>query len=276
MGVRSDPASVRERLRRSRALRFPIVTFRHRGVTASDVFLASYPRSGSGWLRTMIGHLLLGRPPEYAGWPELMPPVGRHVSVKGRLSGGGRLIKSHERLAFPYSRRCRPFVYLIRDGRDVAVSYYHWLQRRIRTDETFSAFLEAFLSGRLDGYGPWHAHVASWLGVTTDGGGDGVLVVRYEDLLDDPHSHLARVAGFLGIEADAERLDAAVSEQRFESMNARISSTDPSGLESWRRVPYVRRGAAGSWTETFSDSDARRFDLAAGDALRRFGYRAQN
>jgi hypothetical protein len=224
----------------------------------------------------MLGQLLLGHPLDFDTSPDVLPGLGRHRRVKGQLPRGGRLIKSHERLAFPYASRCRPFIYLVRDGRDVAVSQYFWYRRRIGSDQPFDEFLMSFLAGTLDGYGPWHVHIASWLKAEpADGATDQAraLIMRYEDLLHDPRGELGRAATFLGLAPSAKELDQAISGQRLESMRAREQrSSRVRGLAARPDVPYVRRGKTRQWTDAFSESQREEFERRAGHMLQRFGY----
>ena len=40
------------------AIRVPVIWYRHRGCTDADAFVASYPRSGSTWLRFLLFEVL--------------------------------------------------------------------------------------------------------------------------------------------------------------------------------------------------------------------------
>ena len=255
-------------------LRQPLLMLRHRGVGPEDVFLASYPRSGSTWLRFLLTHAL-GYETDYENIRRMIPPVGRQSQARARLPDGGRLIKSHERRDFPHGGRCRRAVYLLRDGRDVAVSYYFFSQRNGRYEGSFADFLRLFLAGHLDGYGPWQVHVRSWLDSPLADSGD-LLVIRYEDMLSDPEVNLARAVEFLGVAADPERLRAAVEAHRFERMRKR-SSVSPRVRSTAVRddIPIVRKGTAGDWRNHFDAEAQELFTAHAGDVLERCGYDPQ-
>ncbi|GAB5035175.1 sulfotransferase 6b1-like [Nannochloropsis oceanica] len=112
------------------------------------------------------------------------------------------------------------YLYLVRDGRDVCVSFYHHLKSMASDDGgyqgEFADFFEEWIEGRLP-YGRWMDHVVSWL--AREGGREGeeeeeegkrkehdsnyekegerkgrVLVVRYEDLKKDLMGGLKRIA----------------------------------------------------------------------------------
>ena len=110
------------------------------------------------------------------------------------------------------------YLYLVRDGRDACVSFYHHLKSMAGDDGGyeggFDEFFEEWIEGRLP-YGRWVDHVISWVGREggkeeeeqqrrgIGGGGEGgkegeregrVLVVRYEELKSDLIGGLKRIA----------------------------------------------------------------------------------
>jgi hypothetical protein len=252
-------------------LRRPLVMLRHRGVTPHDVFLASYPRSGNTWLRFILAHAL-GHQTDFENILQVIPPVGRHSHALARLPDGGRLIKTHERREFPYGRRCRRVVYLLRDGRDVAVSYYFFMQRNTKLSGSFSDFLPMFLKGHVDGYGPWQVHVSSWL-ESPLARSDDLLAVRYEDMLSNPEETLARIVEFVGVQADPARLHDAIEAHRFDRMRQRSSESPTVKSMAVRDdIPFVRKGEAGKWRDYFGEDECALFSEYAGAVLERYGY----
>src|SRR5215472_5789172 len=102
------------------ALRVPVLWFRHREIRPTDVFLASYPRSGSTWVRFTAYEAMTGNPSEFGIVNSSFPTVGEHFHAPELLAGGGRFIGTHEKYRTAYQRA----IYLIRDVRDVALSQY--------------------------------------------------------------------------------------------------------------------------------------------------------
>lgn len=265
----SEFSPLRRRLATNRAVRAVVVARRHAGVRPDDVFLVSYPRSGNTWLKFMVAHLLTGEEVGFDRSEELVPPVGMHAGAPRMAPSGGRVIKSHEPYRRLHGRAYGDVVYLVRDGRDVAVSYYFHQIRRDFFAGGFSEFLTHFLRGEVEGYGAWHEHVESWLARP---GVARTLVVRYEDLLADTAAELARVAAFLGARPDDATLRAVVESNTATRMR---SKEDDSALLARRKrndVPFVRRAAAGQWSESFDDDDLERFERVAGASLTRLGY----
>ena len=260
----SVPAAVK----RNRVLRSSVNALRHRGVRRADALLVSYPKSGNTWMKFMLAHALTGVAASFDATEDAIGTIGGEMDVPTLLPGGGRILKSHEALT-PGVRAPGRVVYVVRDGRDVAVSYYHQLLRKGPQPGEFSSFLPRFVAGEVDGYGSWAAHVTSWLDgqVARDG---RISVVRYEDLLEDPPNGLRRTLEFLGASVDADTLEAAVEANRFEQMRRR--ETESAFHEEQGDRFFVRRGVSGEWRETFSETDSALFDRACGTVLERLGY----
>ncbi len=255
-------------VKRNRLLRSGVNAYRHRGVTPADALLASYPKSGNTWVKLMLAHALTGVAASFDEQEDAIGRVGGRTDVPALLPGGGRILKSHE----PFSAGVRapgPVVYVVRDGRDVAVSYYQQFVRTGLNPGAFSSYLPRFVAGKVDGFGPWGAHVTSWLDgrVANDG---RLLTLRYEDLLEDPLGGLQQALDFLGASVEPEVVEAAVEANRFEQMRRR--ETESAFHERQNNQFFVRRGIAGEWRETFSDADSALFDRAFGTVLERLGY----
>ena len=182
------------------------------------------------------------------------------------------MIKSHERREFPYGRRCRRAIYLLRDGRDVAVSYYFFRLRNGTYSGSLSEFIPRFVQGHMDGYGPWRAHVSSWLDSPLPESGD-LHVIRYEDLLADPQRCLGTALDFVGVTVGDARLRSAVEANRVDRMRKRSSQSPREQSTAVRDdIPIVRKGVAGDWRNHFSEADRETFSRHAGGLLERCGY----
>ena len=260
------------RLRHQRHLRLLPVAYRHTALSAQDAFLVSYPKSGNTWLRFMLTDLLGDRQADFDADSTVVAEVGSHRAAPAVLPGGGRLIKSHEPYAGPHKRAYRKALYLVRDGRDVAVSYYYTLIRRGRYEEgDFQPFLRSFLGGEIDGYGPWHRHVESWLDSPLRGDGS-LLVVKYEDLLKQPVQQLCGVLEFLGKPVARERVETAVDAHSAERMRERERNSRFHEKQKRTDIMFVRTAGRGDWGRTFSAEDEELFQSVAGEQLERLGY----
>ncbi len=221
-----------------------------------DVFLITYPKSGTTWLRFQIGYLLQGSAGEeidFHNCHRLVPSIGS--PQEQQLASRPRVLSSHA----PYQREFNKVIYVVRDGRDVYVSYYHHLQQFLPPDTTFSQFLKS----RKIWPCRWSNHVTGWL---TNSAPGQLLLVRYEDMLADGVDQLRRVADFIGIEATTDDLKNAVARSTFDAMQKTESKKGRFKPESGPKQ-FVRKGIAGDWKNTFTATDLRTFNRLDGPTL---------
>jgi Sulfotransferase domain len=262
---------LRRKASRSR-LRAPLVWLRHQGLAPEDVFIASYPRSGSTWLRFLLLELLTRDTAGFDRVNHLIPDVGRHRGIPALLPAGGRLIKTHEVYRSAYQRA----VYVARDVRDVVLSEFEYERARRRISEDFDTFLMLSLKSNVNGYGCWQEHVLSWLGSPL-APTDKLLLIKFEDLRARTEDSLTVVAGFLGIEVDRAAIRAAVANNSVHRMREKedrvpdIDGYSPAKANGdWTR--FIRNGSIGGWRARLSEAQVRLIEQHAGIGLTRLGY----
>jgi hypothetical protein len=264
---------VRGALRRNRAVRTATALYRHRVCSAEDVVVASYPKSGNTWLKFVLADLLAGHETDFDLAERAIPLLGRPRAGTVELPGGGHLWKSHEPYSPLFRRRCTRAIYLVRDGRDVLISEYHFLRRKGRFAGGLDEFVDVFIRGKADGYGSWDKHVESWLDGWR-GPRDARLILRYEDMLVDCAAALTPVTSFLGLPVQAEQLELAVQRNSFTSMRAKELATPRlATIASAGVAPLVRAGRAGQWRIDLT-AEQRSHLWSAMPQLARLGYEA--
>ena len=235
---------------------------------SQPTYLVSYPKSGSTWLRFLLANCISDQSCDFTNVHTLIPDLHFTPTCSEAESQTG-ILKTH----LSYQPGFRRVVYLVRDGRDVAVSYfYHWQkQQGGKPLGSFRAFLERFNNGELDSFGRWGEHVLSWV----DGGTRDLLLVRYEDLKFDTVGELRRVLAFLGTPVTEETLLSAVRRSEFKRMQElereqhhlcpTLAHTDPS-------IPFIRSGRNAQFVEMFMPESRLAFERIHGQALMRLGY----
>jgi hypothetical protein len=108
--------------------------------------------------------------------------------AQGANAGGPpKVVKTHACYA-EVPKGCGRYIYVLRDGRDVAVSSYHH-QRRNGYRGTFHQFFAEFTRGEVR-FGSWFDHVCEWI---ENPDGLKVLYIRFEDLLADLRGSVERI-----------------------------------------------------------------------------------
>lgn len=218
----------------------------HRRIRATDVVVASYPRSGNTWLRFVLTELLVGE----ADWRrtrETIPFVRHHRARPPRLaSGGGRLWKTHE----PHCPEYRRAIYLVRDPRAALVSRWHyrsWLRGPCSLDQLVQEMRTQPLR-----YGTWSEHVSSWL-EASDREDVEIATLPFERALADPVPALRRCCHVLGVERDEVRMAAAAARSTKERVHAAERAERPDLFGGEESGSGHARVGGPSWQEVLED-----------------------
>lgn len=234
-----------------------------RVIHPDDTFVVSYPRSGSAWLRRLIA--LVRDPFSDISVTQIENAVP-DIYVAGAMleqCPRPRVMKSHE----PYTAAYPRVVYLVRDGRDVAVSYYDFHRALHGYTGSFGDFVEQFLTGQGTGFGRWADHARSWVLARH---GRPFHVVRYEDLHQRPLDVLAGVAAFLGLDTSADRIAVALDRCRFDVHQEDLRVNRPDLYAKGYRGGVA--GGPGAWRRHFTPDMEERFWSVAGETMTVLGY----
>lgn len=227
----------------------------------TDIMVTSYPRSGNTWVRFLLANLIANSE-QAIGFPamgKLIPDVNESSSWANlpERPSTGRLIKSH----IPYDPAFKRVIYIVRDGRDVKVSHYHYNCPH-HFQDTFLEYLQRDVWPGL-----WHEHVESWLDHADN---NSFLLVRYEDMLIQPEEQLKRMAEFVGLPTDKQRIDKAVKHSNFKSLQKVEQKRGDD--ERGSNFKFFRKGVQGDWKQHFGPEHKAVFKRHANPALLRLGY----
>lgn len=237
-----------------------------------DVLIVSYPKSGNTWVRFLIGNLLHEDPVTFANVEQKIPSLYSSNELL-QHTPRPRYLKSHEY----FDPRYKTVIYIVRDPRDVAISYYHfWVKvGLIEEDYPIDDYISRFANGELDGFGSWRENVGSWLGTREND--PGFLFLRYEDLLDDPVRELRKVANFLSIRTSYERLNEAIELSSADRMRKSEREHDWEAIkESRKDKSFVRTAQAGGWQNDLPEASVVLIEKLWGRMMERLGYQLQD
>lgn len=248
---------------------------------AADLVLVSHAKSGRTWLVALISHVL---------------HLTRGVPVDELWDGDRfhrldpaipKLFTTHERnepeairRRLPELVRDRRLLLLVRDPRDVIVSWYHHHARRStpRTRARLGLPLEmdridlaTFVTSPTFGLPSVVAFLERWVAIAR--AHPRSLLVRYEDLRARPEAELERVLAFLGLPAPPSVLERAVAFASFESLKEKertsffrtekLQARDPGDPASFK----VRRGKVGGYRDELPAEIVVRLDRLVAERL---------
>ena len=254
---------------RRRHLRHALNVVRHRDIHGSDLFIASYPRSGTTWFRFLLFELLTGDPAEFVDVNRSIPYVGRHRQAPALLPPDGRVIQTHE----SHSGKIHSAIYLVRDPRSIVTSEFLWQVRTGLARDSFGSFFEAFIGGYANPYERWDRHVAGWRR-SPAAQRHRLHVVRFEDLRRDTGGELSRLLRFLDIERDDAYIEDVVRNNALGEMRAKEARApqDALGPQARPDIRFVGSGSTTAWKEHLRADHVRRIEEAFAAQMAVLGY----
>jgi hypothetical protein len=269
-------------------------------------WIASYPKSGNTWVRAIVDRIVRPeRPLDINALGETAPSFARltetyvrdngitlSASAPGEIrrfwgpvqqqicatAGHDVFLKTHNVAArfdsgpFPDPGSSGSAIYVVRDPRDVALSYaYHYKITpglavvALCTSTAFNIKQEHL--GLTELLMSWGEHVLGWTSLNSC----PLLVLRYEDMLADPAAAVREIAAFLGKPLSADQIAPIVAATAFQQLKGQEKTRGFN--ESVRSEGFFRAGCAGQWREVEDQSVFAPLLEKNGKVMRRHGYR---
>lgn len=272
------------------------------------LWLASYPKSGNTWVRVFLSNLLrdadepadinrLERTPiagarklfdDYLGVtasdltadeidvlrPRLYEQIAREARRTPILKIHDARLQVRGRELIPASAT-RGAIYIVRDPRDVAVSFAahmgaepaRAIAAMAREDFALAAGFSRLPWQLRQRLSSWSGHATSWL----EQRDFPVHVVRYEDLKRDPFETFGRLARFGGFADAPDKIEKAIAFSSFEVLRGQ---EDENGFDEkpTQADKFFRRGEAGGWRTSLTAEQSARIARDHAEVMARFGY----
>jgi hypothetical protein len=204
---------------------------------------------------------------------KLIPDTSSQSNRALKSTPRPRIIKSHEY----FDHRYRKVIYIVRDPRDVALSYYDFQRKYRQIDDAYplEQYVEDFVQGRLISidWGTWAENVSSW--IYTRGKSKNFLLLRYEDMMKDTTRELTRIAQFFGVEPALTRLQEVIDRSSADRMREleKLEADRWVATKNRRKdIPFVRVAKAGGWRTSLPVKSVEQIENAWGDLMITLGY----
>jgi aryl sulfotransferase len=248
-----------------------------------DIVIATYAKSGTTWTQQIVRQILFGDSQDIAvaeasPWLDLRIPPKEIKLPMVEAQTHRRFLKTHLPVdALVFSPKAK-YLYVGRDGRDVAWSFYHhhvtanevWYdalnntpglvgERIERTDLDVVAYFRRWLER--DGYPFWPLweNVRSWWAVRDL---PNVMLIHFNELKADLSGSMRRIAAFLDVPVDETTWDATVARCTFDHMRAHAAEHAPLGGVFWEggAGSFIHKGTNGRWRDTLSAADVKAYE----------------
>ncbi len=239
----------------------------------TDVVIASCYKSGTTLTQQIVNLLLNGNSDlrgyksihELSPWVEYNPdPTFASLEVKlNHIENlpDPRFLKTHLPFdALPYNRETK-YIYLVRDGRDVALSLYNAgggydpsLYEEEKVEETFPEFWDNWLETGRHLWPLWE-NILSWWQVRHL---PNVLLVHYANLITDKPKEVERMAELLGVKMDAAKKDLVLQESSLEYMTENWEKFQSPGFLPKR---FFGKGKNGRWKDLLPSEKIEKYEV---------------
>lgn len=197
---------------------------------------------------------------------------------------GSRYYKVHDSF-YTYSnnkktivnyKNCSGVVYLIRNPFDLAISLSNFYKKPINecvdlliNEEASLCASDKHCGDQVRQYlGDWGSHVNSWI----NQGKIPKLIIKYEDLLENPFLHFKSLIKFLRIEAEDDLITEAISNSEFEKLQKK-ESFEGGFLEKPDHCDkFFRSGKAGEGLKKLNDMQIEKIVKKFSVTLKKFNY----
>lgn len=234
------------------------------GVSA-DAYIISFPKSGRTWVRMLLAQVLAREYGLKLNLDLYKMTLGRripNIATDPRTGNYARLGSAGD-LKILHRFRNKKVIFLVRDPRDVLVSYYfEWNKRReMKYEKDIHSFIrEDFTLPRII------AFMNLWAEEQRQHP-EQFLQVSYESLHADTARELKRMLDFLQIPASEDTIPRAVEQSSFQSMlgmekaqrfgdDHRLKPVNPTDRQTYK----MRRGKVGGYVDYLTREDIHYID----------------
>ena len=244
------------------------------GDKLNQFYLASFPKSGNTWIRVLFTNLLserseaafLGDLKSYIPDSHFKDHLTYVKNPKAEFHEQSfQFIKTHDQFGKYY--RDKNVIYVVRDGRDVLNSYYHYLNARRDIPLTISDLI----SGEGESaFGNWSDHVVAW----NSNRSKNFITLKYENLKKDPFGEISKLLAAINWIVPEDRVIKAIEDSsldKLQSLEKERGIVHSDKLKQKGSL-FFRKGEVGDWVNSFSDEDVKLFWESHSAGMRMMGY----
>ncbi|KAJ4765102.1 Sulfotransferase [Rhynchospora pubera] len=255
----------------------------------NDVILASFPKSGTTWLKALTFTIMHRDKYSFSDHPlvelnphDCVPFIENHYASRDEhyleTLPSPRVLATH--LAYStlpesiVTSTC-PIVYICREPKDVLVSFWHMLTKYewLKEPSSFAQTFESFCEGRVHG-GPVWEHVLEYYTKSLCNP-EKILILKYEQMLECPIDGVMRLANFIGCPFSVDELKNGLVEKIIEFCSFdKLKDLDVNKNEigNLENSYFFRKATVGDWKNYMTPVMANKLDKITEEKLRGFSF----
>lgn len=246
----------------------------------SDIFICSYPKSGTTWMQHIVISLLLlhreknGRNSstlsydhvsDFAPFFEIDPhwnESGIIPQIQDRHNQlGRRVFNTHLRgdMLPGGAPKTSKFIYITRSPLDVCVSFYHHLSHQMEGcyEGSLNEFYDDWIDGKIP-FGTWPDHLLSYASLVAN---KDVGLFSYEEMIGDLEESVDRLVHFLELDDYLTKEDVKdiLPLFSFDSMKKDLKKFQPKSVKWKGNFTFLRKGTIGDEKDMLSNEQRLQF-----------------
>ncbi|MDB3890196.1 sulfotransferase domain-containing protein [Candidatus Pelagibacter sp.] len=277
------------------------------------IWLASYPKSGNTWMRTMISSLLytddgvfdfsllkkIDQFPEKKFFKNFVKDFSDFDNIKKNwivaqdkinLDNKIKLLKTHQgnftvgNNSFTNQENTLAIIYIVRDPRNLVRSIANHYSYSINKSCEFLLSPQIIGNGKSfkekqDGLynllGKWNEHYISWTKNKNN-----LLLIKYEDLIQDPHNELEKIINFLKKYLDIKTNDQKNKKILETTSFKNLKQMEQKGLfrenvlnkKDDSKVNFFHLGPVNNWKDNLNEDVKNKIEKNFYNEMKELGY----